>query len=189
MSKRRHIALFVGSCLLLVAVSAIALQRSDRPVVRIPDLERRVHDLINAERAKKKTDKLSFDQQLAEIARAHSADMAKRKFFNHTNPDGKNATDRGRAAGYLCQKLYGGFIRQGLAENLYRGSLYSRIRITGTQRTYDWYSPEEIARKAVEGWMDSDGHRRNILQKMYEKEGIGILIDADDNVYVTQVFC
>ena len=189
MSKRRHILLSVGFCLQMVAVSAIALQRSNQPEVRIPDLERRVHDLINAERAKKKTDKLSFDRQLAEIARAHSADMAKRKFFNHTNPEGKNATDRGRAAGYLCQKFYGGFIRQGLAENLYRGSLYSRIRITGTQRIYDWYSPEEIARKAVEGWMDSEGHRRNILQKTYEKEGIGIFIDADDNVYVTQVFC
>jgi uncharacterized protein YkwD len=189
MSKRRHILLFVGFCIQLVAVSAIALQRSNQPEVRIPDLERRVHDLINAERAKEKANKLSFDRQLAEIARAHSLDMAKRKFFNHANPEGKNATDRGRALGYLCQRFYGGFMTQGLAENIYRGSLYSRIRLTGTQRIYDWYSPEEIARKAVEGWMDSDGHRRNILQKTYEKEGIGIFIDADDNVYVTQVFC
>jgi uncharacterized protein YkwD len=189
MSKRRHILLSVGICLQLAAASTIALQRSDRLEIRIPDLERRVHDHINVERAKKKVDKLFFDRELAGIARAHSADMSKRKFFNHTNPDGKSATDRGRAAGYLCQKFYGGFMTQGLAENIYRGSLYSRISITGTQKIYESYSPEELARKVVEGWMDSDGHRRNILQKTYEKEGIGIVIDAEGTVYVTQVFC
>ncbi len=189
MSNRRHILLSFGFCLQLVAVSLFALQRADKPEIRIPNLERRIHDLVNSERANKKAGKLDFDRQLAEIARAHSADMARRQFFDHTNPDGKIATDRGRAAGYLCQKFYSGFFTQGLAENIYRGNLYSRIRITGTQRTYDWYSPEEIAREVVEGWMDSKGHRRNILEKTYGKEGIGIFIDADGRVYVTQVFC
>jgi uncharacterized protein YkwD len=189
MSNRRHVLLSLGLCLQLVAVSLFAFQRRDQPEIRIPDLERRVHDLVNSERANKKANKLDFDRQLAEIARAHSADMARRQFFDHTNPDGKNATDRGRVAGYLCQKFYSGFFTQGLAENIYRGNLYSRIRITGSQRTYDWYSPEEIAREVVEGWMDSTGHRRNILEKTYGKEGIGIFIDADDRVYVTQVFC
>lgn len=189
MSNRRHVLLSFGFCLQLVAVSLFALQRTNQPEIRIPDLERRIHDLVNSERANKKANKLDFDRQLAEIARAHSADMARRQFFDHTNPDGKNATDRGRVAGYLCQKFYGGFFTQGLAENIYRGNLYSRIRITGSQRTYDWYSPEEIAREVVEGWMDSPGHRRNILEKTYGKEGIGIFIAAADRVYVTQVFC
>jgi uncharacterized protein YkwD len=167
----------------------IALQRSDQPVIGIEDLERSIHNLVNAERAKKKANKLGFDRQLAEIARAHSADMAKRKFFNHTNPDGKNATDRGRSVGYLCQKVYGRFFTQGLAENIYQGGLYRRIRITGDQKSYDFYSSEEIAQETVKGWMDSAGHRRNILEKTYEKEGIGVFIASDDRVYVTQVFC
>jgi uncharacterized protein YkwD len=175
--------------LFLSAASLLALQKSEESRVRVPDLERRVHDLINAERGKKKADNLQFDRSLAEIARAHSADMAKRKFFDHKNPDGKNATARGVAAGYTCRKVYTGFFTEGLAENIYQGSLYSRIRITGKQRSYDWYSLDELAREIVEGWMDSAGHRRNVLEKTYEKEGIGIFISSDDKVFVTQVFC
>jgi uncharacterized protein YkwD len=175
--------------LLLAAVSLVAAQKPDQPQIRIADLERRVHDLINKERADKKANNLQFDRQLADIARAHSADMAKRKFFDHKNPDGKDATARGKAAGYTCRKFYAGYFTDGLAENIYQGSLYSRIRITGNKRSYDWYSLEELAGEVVDGWMDSPGHRRNVLEKTYEKEGIGIAISSDDKVYVTQVFC
>jgi uncharacterized protein YkwD len=175
--------------LLLAAVSLAAVQKSDQPQIRVPDLERRVHDLINTERGKKKANDLQFDRRLADIARAHSADMAKRKFFNHKNPDGKDATARGKAVGYTCRKVYSGYFTDGLAENIYQGSLYSRIRITGNQRSYDWYSLDEMAEEIVEGWMDSPGHRRNVLEKTYEKEGIGIAVSSDHKVYVTQVFC
>jgi uncharacterized protein YkwD len=175
--------------MLLVLVFLVALQRPGQPEIRIPDLERRVHELINKERIKHKADALRFDKELGEIARAHSADMAKRKFFSHVNPDGRNATERGKTAGYLCQKVYTGYFSNGIAENIYQGHLYSRIRISGTQRSYDWYSAEELAEEAVEGWMDSPGHRKNILEKAYDRTGIGIAIDADDKVLVTQVFC
>jgi uncharacterized protein YkwD len=175
---------------LLLALTLFAvLQRTGEPEIRIPDLERRVHDLINKERTKKKTATLRFDEQLSRIARAHSADMAKRKYFSHVNPDGKNATERGKVAGYTCRKTYTGYFTDGLAENIYQGNLYSRIRITGNKRSYDWYSPEEIAEEAVEGWMDSAGHRRNILEKGYERTGIGIAIDREDRVFFTQIFC
>jgi uncharacterized protein YkwD len=175
--------------LLVALIVLVSLQKADQPQFHVPDLERRVHDLINKERKDKKADNLQFDRQLAEIARVHSADMAKRKFFDHKNPDGKDANARGKAAGYTCRKVYTGYFTDGLAENIYQGSLYSRIRITGNKRSYDWYSLEEMAREIVEGWMDSPGHRRNVLEKTYEKEGIGIFISADDKVYVTQVFC
>jgi uncharacterized protein YkwD len=46
-----------------------------------------------------------------------------------------------------------------------------------------------MAREIVEGWMDSPGHRRNILEQTYEKEGIGIVFTADDKFCVTQVSC
>lgn len=175
--------------LLQALVLLVSLQKPDQPQIRVPDLERRVHDLINKERAEKKAGNLQFDRRLADIARAHSGDMAKRKFFNHKNPDGKDATARGAAEGYICRKMYAGYFTQGLAENIYQGSLYSSIRITGNRRSYDWYSLDEIAEEVVEGWMDSPGHRRNVLEKTYEKQGIGIAIASDDKVYVTQIFC
>ena len=85
---------------ILLALAFVAvLQRPGQPEVRIPDLERRVHELINKERVKHKVGSLRFDKELGEIARAHSADMAKRKFFSHVNPDGRNATERGKKAG------------------------------------------------------------------------------------------
>ena len=174
---------------LFALVLFTALQRTGAPEIRIPDLERRVHDLVNKERMKKKETALRFDDALARIARAHSADMAKRKFFSHVNPEKKNATDRGKAAGYICRKVYAGGYTEGLAENIYQSTLYSRIRITGSERSYDWYSPEEIAEEAVDGWMHSEGHRKNILGKNYDRAGVGIAIGTDDKVFVTQVFC
>lgn len=174
---------------LVALVLFTSLQKPGQPEIRIPDVERRVHELINKERAKNKQTALQFDEQLSRIARAHSADMAKRKFFSHVNPDKRNATERGKLAGYSCRKVYPGGYTDGLAENIFQGSLYSRIRITGNVRTYDWYSPEEIAEETVDGWMHSDGHRRNVLDKNYDREGIGIAIGADDKVFVTQVFC
>jgi uncharacterized protein YkwD len=174
---------------LLALVVATAVQTSAQPEIRIPDLERRVHDLINKERTKKKEAALRFDEALARIARAHSADMGKRKFFSHVNPEKRNATDRGKAAGYICRKVFAGGYTEGLAENIFQTTLYSRIRITGRERSYDWYSPEEIAEEAVDGWMHSEGHRKNILGKNFDRAGIGIAISTDDKVIVTQVFC
>jgi uncharacterized protein YkwD len=179
----------MGMRILMALVLVAALQRPGQPEIRIPDLERRVHELINKERMKQKAVALRLDDELSEIARAHSADMVKRKFFSHVNPDGRNATERGKRAGYICQKVYARYFTNGIAENIYQGNLYSRIRITGNVRSYDWYSAEEIAQEAVEGWMDSAGHRKNILEKTYDRTGIGIAIGADDKVLVTQVFC
>jgi uncharacterized protein YkwD len=175
--------------ILLALVLFATLQKTGQPEIRIPELERRVHDLINKERAKNKQAALQFDEQLSRIARAHSADMAQRKFFSHVNPDKRNATERGKLAGYSCRKVYPGHYTEGLAENIFQGNLYSRIRISGNERTYDWYSPEQIAEDAVDGWMHSEGHRRNILDKNYDREGIGIAIDATGKVFVTEDFC
>ena len=174
---------------LYISLSATAIQKSEKPDFRIPELERRIHDLINKERRSKNLVALQFDDKLSNIARAHSGDMARRNFFSHVNPDGRNPTERGERAGYTCRKNFGSHLTQGLAENLYQGNLYSSVRTQGTQKTYDWNTMDDIARQAVSGWMKSSGHRKNILQKTYDKTGIGIAVSRDDKVYVTQVFC
>jgi uncharacterized protein YkwD len=144
---------------------------------------------VNDQRTNAKLASLEYDTALVKIARAHSEDMARRNFFNHVNPDGKDPTERGEAAGYVCRKVSGTRVTQGLGENLFQANLYSRILTRGNQKTYDWNSAEKIASEAVAGWMKSPGHRQNILQRTYTKTGIGIAIANDDKVYVTQVFC
>jgi len=116
--------------------------------------------------------------------------MATRSFFSHTNPDGQDATARGKLAGFACRKqISGNSFREGLGENLYQDNLFSRIHVSGTERSYDWNSSEEIAANSLRGWMNSAGHRHNILEKIYSQTGIGIAISDDDKVYVTQLFC
>jgi uncharacterized protein YkwD len=175
--------------LFLLSISLVAAQRPGEPEIRIPDLERQIHQLINVERDHQNLERLKFDDDLAKIARDHSADMAKRKFFDHVNPDHKNATDRGKAAGYTCRKSYGNYFTNGLAENIFQGNLYSRVTITNGRKSYSWNTPEQIARDTVNSWMRSEGHRKNILDKNFDKEGIGIAIDENDQVLVTQDLC
>ena len=184
-----RLLLFAIAVTLLASPAVVSTQKTEKPQIQIPTLERRIHDLINSERRARKLSALQFDNKLSSVARAHSADMARRNFFSHENPDGRNPTERGERAGYTCRKDLGSYIAEGLAENLYQGNLYSSVRTRGSQKTYAWNTLEDIAKQGVSGWMKSTGHRKNILEKTYEKTGIGVAVSRDDKVYVTQVFC
>ena len=164
--------------LILFAVAmptALAQQsRSSAPGIRPADLERLVHERINNERVDRKLSALGLDRRLSAIARAHSEDMARRNFFSHVNPDGEDPTARGAHAGYECHKEFGRAVREGLAENLFQASLPRRM--------------DEIVRASVRGWMNSSGHRRNILEKGYDRTGLGVAISGN-TIYITQLFC
>jgi uncharacterized protein YkwD len=177
--------------MLLWAVSpAASTKRPGQPEIRVPDLERRVHELINKARLEHNVPALAYDERLAKIARGHSRDMVVRNFFSHVNPDGLDPTARGKLAGFTCRKpVSSRSFREGLGENLYQDNLYSRIRITGTERTYDWNTSEQIGANSLRGWMNSPAHRHNILEKAYSQTGIGIAIGDDDKVFITQLFC
>ncbi|NML52680.1 CAP domain-containing protein [Streptomyces sp. R302] len=116
-----------------------------------------VLSLVNAERAKAGCGPLTANATLARAAQGHSDDMAARDFFDHTNPDGADPGDRVTAAGYPWS-TYG--------ENIAMG-----------QRT-----PEQV----MEAWMNSPGHRANILNCDFKELGVGI--HDDGGPYWTQVF-
>ena len=157
--------------------------------ISIPALEQQVHERINQQRMDHGLGSLSFDPALADIARKHSEDMAARHFFSHTNPAGQNPTARGAAAGYLCRKNYGSYYTYGIAENLFQNNLYSAATFYSNRETvYHWNTMEDIAQVTVGGWMNSSGHRENILTPTYDREGIGIAI-ASEKVYITENFC
>ncbi|MEU3191883.1 CAP domain-containing protein [Streptomyces sp. NPDC006992] len=105
--------------------------------------ESEVLALVNQERAKAGCKPLTADAKLAALAGGYSEDMARRGFFSHTSPDGKSPWDRAEAAG--VGDLGG--------ENIARG--------------------QANARSVMDSWMNSPGHRANILNCDYRTLGVG----------------
>ena len=122
--------------------------------------EQQVLALVNQERAKQGLSALSWSDELTAVARAHSKDMAARGFFSHTNPDGQSPFDRMKAAGISYRTA---------GENIAAG-----------QRT-----PQEV----VNAWMNSEGHRANILNASYTRLGVGYASGSGAySTYWTQCF-
>ena len=120
--------------------------------------EQEVFDLVNQIREENGLPPFVYNGTLAETARAHSQDMVDRNFFNHNNPDGQSPFDRMKANG----------IRYSMAaENIAAG----------------YPSPEAV----VEGWMNSEGHRANILGGCKEL-GVGLALGGSYGYYWTQCF-
>lgn len=116
--------------------------------------------------------------------------MATRNFFEHENPEGKNARARGNAAGYPCIRDMGTYTYEGISENLFMGYRYSSYLTTnGVITSYNWSPMDEIAERTVDGWMNSPGHRENILTEHLFREGIGVAFSSDDKIYITENFC
>lgn len=142
-------------------------------------LEVAIHAEINERRVAHGLSELTHESGLREIARGHSQNMATTGFFDHTAPDGDTFEDRYAQAGYDCRVPTGDGQYLIGAENIaYRTSLES--------------DEHAIAEAIVEGWMDSPGHRENILRPAWENEGIGVAVATDGDettVYATQNFC
>ncbi|SDJ71598.1 CAP domain-containing protein [Streptomyces indicus] len=105
--------------------------------------EAQVLALVNQERAQAGCQPVKADAELAELASDFSADMASRGFFDHTDPDGDTPWDRADAVGIAN---LGG-------ENIARG--------------------QANAQSVMDSWMDSPGHRANILNCEYKTLGVG----------------
>lgn len=127
------------------------------PKVR-EDLEAKMLELVNAERAKEGLKPLVADPEMAVVARKHSRDMFAKGFFAHVNLDGKDPFGRMRQEGVR-------FLTAG--ENL------------ALAQTLDL---------AHNGLMNSPGHRANILHKSFGRLGIGILDGGIYGLMVTQNF-
>jgi len=178
----------IGLILRSLLFAAVAVVSGEK--LPVADVERHVHELINAERAKARLQTLKLDEKLSAIARAHSQDMAERGFFSHINPEGKNPTARGEAADYTCRVVEARYVRVGLAENIYGTKAYRPVlHRPGPLPYYEMKTVEEVAIAAVHAWVESPGHRENLLRSVFTKTGVGVAISADDRVLITQMFC
>ncbi len=189
------------SAVLLMALVACSLPASTAPAgrgggppaVSPAEIERGVHDATNAARQRERRSALRLDPALSAVARRHSADMARRGFFDHTAPDGSDVNARAARDGLTCRVTVGASRFTGFSENLaqvWTASGWTETRFAaGTTRTTTWRTPAEIVAETVDGWLGSPGHRRNLLLNNVSRESIGVAIDADGRVFVTQVLC
>lgn len=115
-----------------------------------PELEARMLEMVNAERAQRGLKPLQPDPDLTRVARAHSRDMFARSYFSHVSPDREDPFDRMREA--EVRYLIAG-------ENL------------ALARTLP---------AAHRGLMESPGHRANILRPQFGRLGIGVLDGGRD---------
>jgi uncharacterized protein YkwD len=128
--------------------------------------ETAVHQSVNGLREDAGVGRLTHNDDIAAVARAHSADMAARDFFAHRNPDGQTARDRLREAGEPCAAP---------GENL-------------AHREYAAVSPAEFGLNVVAQWDRSEQHRTNLLREGYRREGIGVEL-RDGGAWITQLLC
>lgn len=159
---------------------------ADVEEIDIEVFEQQIHDDVNDMREQHVLDPLTFDQELADIARDYSQDMAEREFFDHYSPEGEDFTDRYAAAGYDCEVRDGDQIYTG-GENLALNSIGRPVQ-DGERREFHT-DIEDVSQAIVRGWMESPEHRENILQPAWENQGIGVHVTDEGAVYVTQKFC
>ncbi|ABK78623.1 uncharacterized protein with SCP/PR1 domains [Cenarchaeum symbiosum A] len=153
-------------------------------------VESYIFRLTNEERVAYGIEPLYRTPEIDGIALGHSRDMYDRDYFEHETPEGLGPTGRGQEAGYDCRKNYLGYYTYGLAENIAYGHTYSSYMQEGIPSTYGWLAGEEdLARQLVDGWMNSPGHRENILEEKYNRIGVGVYIGESEEVYATQNFC
>lgn len=120
--------------------------------------ERRAFNLLNADRAKNGLPPLKWNRELSILAGKYGQDMINRHFFSHYNPEGQSPFERMRAAGISYS--YAG---ENLAIN----------------------TSVDTAEKA---FMNSPGHRANILNSNYTEVGLGVKYDSKGSAYVVQEF-
>jgi uncharacterized protein YkwD len=122
--------------------------------------QQQILPLVNVERRKANLQSLTLNSQLGQAAQNHTNDMVSKSYFSHTSPSGGTMTSRVNATGYVYSTI---------GENIAAGS--STANTTMTQ------------------WMNSPGHRANILNPKFRELGVGYAPSNDQyRYYWTQVF-
>jgi uncharacterized protein YkwD len=120
--------------------------------------EAQVLEIVNRERTANGCGSVAINSDLAEAARLHSQDQGEHTNMSHTGSDGSDFVERARRAGYNSP----------IGENVAMG----------------YATPAAV----MEGWMNSSGHRANILNCNAKAMGVGVATGADGRLYWTQVF-
>ncbi|WP_455538293.1 CAP domain-containing protein [Terrisporobacter sp.] len=121
--------------------------------------QKEVVRLVNVERTKRGLSELAFNTELSSVATKKSQDMINKNYFNHTSPTYGSPFD-------MMRQFNINYTSAG--ENIAMG-----------QKT-----PAEV----VNAWMNSQGHRENILNKNFTDLGVGVAKSSNGTLYWTQMF-
>ncbi|NYZ10929.1 hypothetical protein HL658_00080 [Azospirillum sp. RWY-5-1] len=155
----------VLSAMLLLCLTATAAPAMDQAALE--RLRVRALELVNRDRASNGQARLEPGTALDEAAQRHAEDMLRRDYYSHTSPEGGTVRDRFLAAGGSGVRL--------VAENI--------ALCEGCPLPPD----EARVERLQQGWMDSPGHRRNILAPGIERFGFGIA-GGGGRLYAVQTF-
>lgn len=143
-----------------------------------------IFHLTNKERKKKKRTELAFSAELSKAAQFHSEQMRDKKFFSHKNTKDKEFYSMDDRIKYFG----GNFSRWG--ENISK-----RLAIIYRKQTYTPLTYLELAENIVRSWMNSQGHRKTMLNPDYKYLGCGVALPVNPNkrkkyiyAYATQNF-
>jgi len=125
----------------------------------ITDYEKEVARLVNVERSKRGLQTLALNAQICKVARIKSQDMINKRYFSHTSP------------------TYGSPFKM-------MESFGIRFSSAGENIAYGQRTPAEV----MQGWMNSPGHRANILSATYTNIGVGLAKSGTGVKYWTQMF-
>ncbi len=156
----RSLAVFLVAVLVVSAASsgvAVADGNGSAPKcgggeLRLNPEELKVFELHNEVRRQKGLKPFCVNPKLTRAARAHSRDMLRKDYFSHDSVDGRTFEDRIKAPGYTLK----GHRYMKIGENLAWGS--------------DHLSTPETA---MRNWLESPGHRRNLLDDRFRAVGVG----------------
>ncbi|HBY19412.1 MAG TPA: hypothetical protein DEG71_00045 [Clostridiales bacterium] len=135
-------------------------QKVNIPTIpEVTSAEKEVARLVNVERAKNGLPSLTYNWELARVARYKSQDMINKHYFNHNSPTYGSPFDMMKAFGI-------------------------RFTAAGENIAYGQRTTQEV----MNGWMNSPGHRTNILSRNYTQIGVGYAKDSNGRIYWTQMF-
>ena len=137
--------------------------RQDPGIGLIQSYGAAIYTMVNEERRKRDLPELAWATDIAEVARRHSEDMAVNGYFSHVNQEEETVETR---------LIKAGIVFTASSENLFTSNDFL-----------------EIADESVRRWMESPGHRDNLLNAHITDTGVGIYKDSEGNNYfITQVF-
>ncbi|MEZ3118140.1 CAP domain-containing protein [Halobaculum sp. MBLA0147] len=175
-------------------------------------LERRVHAAVNETRERHGRRGVAYDPDLRPVARYHSRRMVAKGELFHEAPDGEDLSERldmfdydliakgtGQRFCHDCSSDLRRFAAPAYCPACGTATLDSTLESTraGENLAVKRYVPrpvgtdeETAATAVVDGWLESPGHRDNLLEPSFEREAIGVVVTDERQrvcVYVTQV--
>lgn len=161
-TRRPGFAIAASLLSLCFGASALAGETGDLASLRAEALA-----LVNEARSRHGLDPLQVTERLSTAAQVHAEDMLERNYYSHTSPEGEDVGDRYRERGGSRWKK--------VAENIARCN--GCPSVPTAERVSEFH----------EGWMNSPGHRRNILARELESFGFGI-IGENGRQFAVQTF-